>query len=101
MNTRASLQHLHESAKAVLAELEGHRFDPTPYQQAFISELHTPVSASSTATSCDDLKPSMSALGRLAIDELDEQHPLNVPINELLGLFQSLVRAQRRESRAF
>lgn len=61
--------------------------------------LETAASAAAEAQSPDALAPSISALGRFAVDEVGALHPLSQHVSAILSIYQAIVRAEHRGSR--
>src|SRR5262245_41700675 len=60
--------------------------------------LESAASAASMAQSSHALAPSITALGRFAVDELGSAHPLSADVSAILSTYQAIIRAERRQS---
>ena len=89
MSVANTIPHLKERLIATLNQIES-------ADQPLRAILEAVASAASSASSSAPLAPSVKALGRFAVDELPEQHRLSKPISEILGIYQTIVRAERR-----
>ena len=70
-----------------------------PEDQPLRALLESIASAALTADSSASLAPSVRALGRFAVDEVAPEHPLSDRINEILAIYQAIVRAERRRNK--
>lgn len=92
MGTTNTIWHLSECAKRAIEEVQAS-------DQPLRELLGSVASAASNADSSKALAPSVNALGRFAVDELKPAHPLSGRISEILGIYQAVVRTERRQLR--
>jgi hypothetical protein len=60
--------------------------------------LESAASAAASAQSSEALAPSVGALGRFAVDEIDSAHPFSHHVSAILAIYQAIIRAERRQS---
>lgn len=87
-----TIPQLRERIKQAITELDAN-------DKILRGLLTSVASAASTARSSSTLAPSVKELGRFAIDELDPKHSMSVRVGEILGIYQAIVRGERRQNR--
>jgi hypothetical protein len=91
MNARNTIPQLRTCVSEAFKELR-------PGDTLVRGLLESIASAAATGESSAALGSSVSALGRYAVDEFDATHYLNSRVSEILGIYQNIVRAERRRS---
>ena len=92
MGAANTIPQLSECVRAAILEV---RTDDQPLRGL----LEAIASAASTAASSKSIAPSVKALGRFAVDEVSPEHALSDRISEILGIYQAIVRGERRAER--
>ena len=92
MGAANTIPQLRECVRKAIEEVQ-------PSDEPLRRLLEAVASVASSSDSSEALTPSVKALGRFAVDELTSEHPLSRRVDEILGIYQAVVRAERKEKR--